>query len=221
MRKFDSSWLIGLFLAISMGNAFGGDLLVNGDFNNPDDNLMDYSGWYAWWSGERPCGRETWADRAYNGRGFAVYGWGEGSLVGIYQNVAATCGVTYTFTVWVKKEIHYDEAYTELKLEWKDADMADLGGSCFTNLTSQTGPTYALYSISGSTTNLACAYVRPVIYAQWNTPTVTESASMQFDDAALTIEPAAVILISRQPHFEVYGSTSGRQGAPVQPRRAI
>lgn len=215
MRKTLSSPLAVLFLAISMGNAFGGNLLINGDFNSPDDNLMDYSGWSAWWAGDRPCGRETWADRAYNGRGFAVYGWGEGSLVGIYQNVAATCGVTYTFTVWVKKEINYDEEYTEIKLEWKDADMADLGGSCFTNLTAQTGPTYTLYTISGSTTNPVCAYVRPVIYTQWNTPAVTESASMQFDDAELVIEPAAVILISQEPWFKTFEQESGRHGPVV------
>ena len=199
MRKCLLSCLVLFLLAVSMGSAFGGNLLINGNFNSPDNNAMDNSGWNAWWAGERLCGRETWADRAYNGRGFAAYGWGAASFVGIYQDVAATPGVTYSFTVWIKKESNFNENYTEIKLEWKDSNFSDLGGTVGLNLTGQAGTSYARYTVSGSSTNPACAYVRPVIYTQWGVPATNNSATIHFDDAELVAEPGSMILISGLP----------------------
>jgi hypothetical protein len=169
--------------------------LTYGNFDTPDNEWWADSGWTSWGLG----GRMRWAARGDGGRGVAAYGGEATNELGFYQNVPATSGVTYTFTIWVRKEINYNEEHTELKLEWKDSHYADLGGTFITNISSQAGPTFTKFTLSGSTINPACAYVRPIVFTRWLTPTNDQMTTMQLDDASLEVESAAVIEISQLP----------------------
>ena len=72
-------------------------------------------------------------------------------------------------------------------------------GAFITNISRQAAPTFIKFTLSGSTINPACAYVRPIVFTRWLTPTNDQMTTMQFDDASLEAEPAAVIEISQLP----------------------
>jgi len=193
MRTSSVSWLVAALFFLAIGSACSADALNSGDFNSPDNESWDNAGWQGHWGS---CGRPSWAEREGTGRGVAAYGWGSGEGVGFFQDVPATAGVTYTFSIWVKKEPNYSENYTHLKIEWLDSSHAQLGDTISTNIAGQSTSTYGKFAISGSTTNPACAFARAVVMTEWTTPTNNWWATMQFDDASLVAEPGTVIQIS-------------------------
>ena len=194
MKPILTALMILMAQSVSLCHA---NMLTYGNFDTPDNEWWADSGWTSWGLG----GRMRGAARGDGGRGVAAYGGAitNGTWMGFYQDVPATSGVTYTFTIWVRKEIHYNEDSTELKLEWKDSHYTDLGGTFITNISRQAAPTFIKFTLSGSTINPACAYVRPIVFTRWLTPTNDQMTTMQFDDASLEAEPAAVIEISQRP----------------------
>lgn len=188
MRRNSGAWLAIVLLALSAKGAPVENLLTGGDFNQPDGTSMDETGWSAWWGEPQPVTRETWADRGGNGRGVVVNGALAGNLVGFYQTVTATPGVTYVFSVWAKKEKHYNEVNTHLKIEWLDSGQQPVDEAAPVFITGKTGPTYKQFAVSGSTTNPLCCYARAVVYAEWATSASTISAGLHFDDASLVAE---------------------------------
>ena len=197
MSKWMSAVLVAVLLPAGLASA---NLLVGGDFSSPDNEGWAQSGWVSWGG---PGGRPLWADRAGTGRGAAAYGWAEASELGLYQDVPASAGLTYTFSIWVKKEPNYHEHSTLLKLEWVDAQHNLLGDAEVTNITGQAGETFAKFSVSGRTLNPACAYVRVVAFTRWNTPTAWNGLVLMFDDASLVPQSGALIEISGMHAMDV------------------
>ena len=101
-----------------------------------------------------------------------------------------TLGLTYTFSIWVRKNAGYTESNTDIKIEWLDAGRAHLG-SVITNITGQAGTNYTKFKISGSTDSDRCKYIRVVAATAWSN--AMPQASMQFDDAYLETEPGTVL----------------------------
>ncbi len=192
MRNCILICLVAAFFLPFIGSDCSASLLANGAFGTPDNESWAGSSWIAW--GE--SGRTTWAARDELGRGVGMFGWTAGSNAGLFQDVPATSGVTYTFSIWVRKEINYNEDWTHLKIEWRGAGFEDLGGTISTNIVGQAGSTYTKFTISGSTTDTLCRYARAVVMTEWSTPTNAWWATIQFDDASLVAEPAAVIMLS-------------------------
>jgi hypothetical protein len=173
----------------------GENLLQNGSFDQPDNIGWSGSEWSIW-TAENQCGREPWAERTNtSGRGAAAYGWNSANEMGIYQDASGAADTLYVFSVWVKKEVNYNEAQTELKIEWLDDALGRLGGDVVSNITGQAGTTYTKFTVTGSSTNAECAVARIVIHTQWNNPAITSKASMQFDDVILRAYPATVIQV--------------------------
>ena len=193
MRKILSVLTILMAQSIPLCHA---NILNNGTFDTPDNVWWANSGWQV---------GDPAAVKLLPPAGVAAEGWppmavdNQRNGMGFYQDVAATSGVTYTFTIWVREGDQLQRGLHRTKLEWKDSHGTDLGGTLITNISGQAGPTFTKFTISGSTINPACAYVRPVMYTQWLTPTNSQTATMQFDDASLEAEPAAVIMISQLP----------------------
>ena len=164
------------------------DLLTNGNFNTPDNQWWAASGWDGW-----GCSRSNCADRAGNGRGAMAPDCTTTDTAGFYQDVPVTLGLTYTFSIWARKDAGYPDKNTEIKIEWMDANKVILS-SLITNITGHVGPTYAKFKISGSTENSHCKYIRVVATMAWSN--IVPHATMQFDDAYLEAEPGTVIEIS-------------------------
>ena len=174
--------------------ACSGNELKDGGFTTPDSESWDGSSWSTW-TATSVCGRPTWADRLNSGRGAAAYGWYNANELGFFQDVPGAAFVTYNFSIWVRKERNYNEDVTQLKIEWLDRNRNWLSESIVSNITGRSSANYALFTVTGSTTDTNCEIVRVVAWARWKTPTNTTWATLQLDDADLTAVAPTVLRI--------------------------
>ena len=177
MRKFITVLAVLVLRSIPMCHA---NLLTNADFNTPDTEWWINIAWTAWGrEGDEDiaCYRLKDADRAGNGRGAVAQGWKSPRTVGFHQDVTVTLGLTYTFSIWVRKNAGYTESNTDIKIEWLDAGRAHLG-SVITNITGQAGTNYTKFKISGSTDSDRCKYIRVVAATAWSNAMPKQACSL-------------------------------------------
>lgn len=186
--------LVAVVVMLAGADVVSANLLTNANLNEPSNNDgWAGSGWVSWGG---PGGRPEWADRAGAGRGAAAYGWAAGSSFGFFQDVPATRGVTYDFSIWVLKEANYPEEMTQIKIEWVDATGQHLGGDIVRDISGQATDSFTRFRVSGRTTNAACTHARAVVYTQWATSTNWNGLAIKFDDASMVAVPGTLLELS-------------------------
>jgi hypothetical protein len=173
--------LFAVLLAAFSANAE--NLLTNPGFNTPDTDFNNDAGVWSgtgWnqWGGNF---RQRWAAHSGHAGGY-FRGWQDGTGgAGVYQDVAATGG-TYTFTIWMRREAAFSLNLIDVKLEWYDAGLGGLQTTFGTySSIPADGFWHPIYVTSTFSSPGTPAWVRPVLYANWN----SAGGSLAYDDAQL------------------------------------
>lgn len=177
-------------LVLSMNATAQANLLLNDSFETEGSGgAQDAADWTETHvSGGGSAGREAWGGEAHSGTQFmAIKNWDGGGHNEAYQEVNATTGLQYVYSIWAKTDHEYTgNAY--MSLEWYN------GGSLISAdpLNIAIGTSYAQYTLT-KVAPVGVNKVRVLFGADTNDDT------FKFDDAALDStpipEPASMLLL--------------------------
>ena len=208
MKKFFAAVLLSTLFTFA---AKAENLITNGTFDVPDRNFdtgtpADHwsgTGWTQWGG----VYRQRWAARSGNAGGY-FRAWEASADAGIWQDIACTGGV-YTFTAWVRHEPAASLTALQIKIEWQDSSRTGALATAFGYYNDFPGDAlWHQIKVTATGTDSRIAYIRPVLYANWN----ISGGSISFDDAELYQGPytgAPPRLVNRS--FE-FNSTNGIRG---------
>ena len=168
-------------------------ILTIRNYNYPHTNMLRNAGlesptttnaFSEGWSGYGYLTREDWA--AHSGsRGGNFQGWVGWEYGYVYQNVSVTRG-TYTFSLWVRREVGFNPYSLYLEIYWYDSNGDEVQENAETvdlsTVIPGDGGWHQVY-LTSTCTHPALARAIVELYSFWGDPTNSPSGFM-FDDVA-------------------------------------
>lgn len=176
MHRFLSAILA---LVLPAGASFA-QSFTNGNFESPAATT-DYtnSGWTAYGDASE---RQPWS--AHTGsRGGYFPSWNGDSSGGVYQDVAATNG-TYTFSIWIRKELSVSNQQALAQIGWYDANTNPLQLEATADITDVPADAqWHQVHVTGTCDSNELAIVRLSLFVDWGPATGPDDKAFMFDDA--------------------------------------